>query len=263
MGDALDSALDGEELEDETEEEVQRVLQEVAGETLAALPAARAQPTVRCMCECDPLPDRLHSCSEQYACLFCCSPTVCSSIFCLVNLQRAPTTRARHCRQLLRRQWRPSQTRTRSSENGSLQCARPDGQVSRPLVAAGLRLRWRRYSGGVTDVLGNGGRHSIRCTAQSPGLSWWLCCALRQPCFECVACIGDCWLDCEERNVALATHSLTVAAPAYYTPSLLDFRKSKINVLINHAQPRLGHSRPCPVSHARACAHICACCISG
>lgn len=44
MNDALDSALDGENIEEETEEEIEKVLLEVAGETLAALPAAKARP---------------------------------------------------------------------------------------------------------------------------------------------------------------------------------------------------------------------------
>eukprot|EP00878_Enallax_costatus_P002622 GHUV01002806.1.p1 GENE.GHUV01002806.1~~GHUV01002806.1.p1 ORF type:complete len:219 (+),score=48.88 GHUV01002806.1:310-966(+) len=44
MNDALDSALDNEDIEDETEDEIQKVLLEVAGETLAALPAAKTRP---------------------------------------------------------------------------------------------------------------------------------------------------------------------------------------------------------------------------
>lgn len=44
MNDAIDSALGDEDIEEETDAEVEKVLQEVAGETLAALPAARARP---------------------------------------------------------------------------------------------------------------------------------------------------------------------------------------------------------------------------
>lgn len=44
MNDALDSALDTEDMEEETEGEIEKVLMEVAGETLAALPAAKARP---------------------------------------------------------------------------------------------------------------------------------------------------------------------------------------------------------------------------
>jgi hypothetical protein len=41
---ALDSALGGEDLEEETDEAVDAVLREVAGEVMAALPAAKARP---------------------------------------------------------------------------------------------------------------------------------------------------------------------------------------------------------------------------
>jgi len=41
---ALDSAMGGEDLEEETDEAVDAVLREVAGEVLAALPAAKARP---------------------------------------------------------------------------------------------------------------------------------------------------------------------------------------------------------------------------
>jgi hypothetical protein len=44
MNDAIDSALGDEDIEEETDAEVEKVLLEVAGETLAALPAARARP---------------------------------------------------------------------------------------------------------------------------------------------------------------------------------------------------------------------------
>eukprot|EP00775_Hariotina_reticulata_P002794 gene2794-3087_t len=44
MNDAIDSALGDEELEEETDAEVEKVLLEVAGDTLAAMPAARARP---------------------------------------------------------------------------------------------------------------------------------------------------------------------------------------------------------------------------
>lgn len=44
MNDAIDSALGDEDLEEETDAEVQKVLQEVAGDVIAALPAA-AKPT--------------------------------------------------------------------------------------------------------------------------------------------------------------------------------------------------------------------------
>lgn len=44
MNDALDSALDNEDIEEETEGEIEKVLLEVAGETLASLPAAKARP---------------------------------------------------------------------------------------------------------------------------------------------------------------------------------------------------------------------------
>lgn len=44
MNDAIDSTLDNESIEEETEEEIEKVLLEVAGETLAALPAAKARP---------------------------------------------------------------------------------------------------------------------------------------------------------------------------------------------------------------------------
>lgn len=44
MNDAIDSALDNEDMEAETDEEIEKVLLEVAGETLAALPAAKTRP---------------------------------------------------------------------------------------------------------------------------------------------------------------------------------------------------------------------------
>lgn len=43
MGDAMDSALDTEDMEEETEAQVEAILAEVAGETLASLPAARVR----------------------------------------------------------------------------------------------------------------------------------------------------------------------------------------------------------------------------
>eukprot|EP00882_Tetradesmus_deserticola_P016923 GHRQ01018103.1.p1 GENE.GHRQ01018103.1~~GHRQ01018103.1.p1 ORF type:complete len:159 (+),score=84.93 GHRQ01018103.1:253-729(+) len=44
MNDSLDSALDNDSIEDEADEEIEKVLLEVAGETMAALPAAKARP---------------------------------------------------------------------------------------------------------------------------------------------------------------------------------------------------------------------------
>lgn len=40
MNDAVDTALDSEDIEEETEEEVEKVLTEIAGETAAQLPEA-------------------------------------------------------------------------------------------------------------------------------------------------------------------------------------------------------------------------------
>ena len=45
---ALDSALGGDELEEETDEAVDAVLREVAGDLVAALPAAKARPVSCC-----------------------------------------------------------------------------------------------------------------------------------------------------------------------------------------------------------------------
>jgi charged multivesicular body protein 3 len=49
---ALDSALGGEDIEEETDEAVDAVLREVAGEVLAALPAAKVQPVSRAGVRC-------------------------------------------------------------------------------------------------------------------------------------------------------------------------------------------------------------------
>jgi charged multivesicular body protein 3 len=44
MSDAIDGTLGAEDEEEEVDEEVDKVLMEVAGEALAAMPAARRQP---------------------------------------------------------------------------------------------------------------------------------------------------------------------------------------------------------------------------
>lgn len=66
MTDAIDGALGDEELDTATEDEVDKILMEVAGETLAALPAAAAKKTQPvcavhvnhyCMCVPAAMPD--------------------------------------------------------------------------------------------------------------------------------------------------------------------------------------------------------------
>lgn len=67
MNDALDSALDNEDIEEETDAEVEKVLLEVAGETMAQLPAAKARPApvaaepVEAVQEDDELQERLNA----------------------------------------------------------------------------------------------------------------------------------------------------------------------------------------------------------